>query len=95
MSASEKELGDALQTIAEHMLAVDNALAKLGVGLTAVKAVLAIQINPTDPKQGLARIEEIESTLASLDKTTPARQQAADMIEAVKLWEKHGGPKQA
>jgi len=95
MSVSEKELGDALQAIAEHLLAIDNALAKLGVGLTAVKAVLAIQMNPNDPKQALARIDKIESSLAALDKTAPARQQAADVIEMVKLAVKHGGPKRA
>jgi hypothetical protein len=95
MSVSEKQLGDALQLVAEHLLAIDNALAKLGVGLTAVKAVLAVQMNPNDPKQALAQIDKIEGSLGALDKTAPARQQAADVIEMVKLLEKHGGPKQA
>jgi hypothetical protein len=95
MPISDKELGETLQAIAEHLLALDNTLARLGAGLTAVKAVLAIQMNPADPKQALESLNEIESRLAALDKTAPARQQAADVIEAVKLWEKHGGPKQA
>jgi hypothetical protein len=95
MSVTEKELGDALQAIAEHSLAVDNALAKLGVGLTALKAALAVQMNPSDPTRALAQIDKIESSLAALDKTAPARQQAADVIEMVKLAERHGGPKQA
>jgi hypothetical protein len=95
MSVSEKELGGALQLVAEHLLAVDNTLAQLGAGVRAVKAILAIQMNPADPKQALASIEKIESSLAAFDPTAPARQQAADVIEAVKLFEKHGGPKQA
>jgi hypothetical protein len=91
----DKDLADALQVIAEQQLAVDNALAKLGVGLNAVKTILAIQIDPANPKRDLERIQQIESELAKYDKTAPARQQVADVIEMVKLWEKHGGPKQA
>jgi hypothetical protein len=94
-NVTDKQLADALQLVAEHMLAVDNALAKLGAGLTAVKATLAIQMNPVDPKQALAQIDKIEGSLAALDKTAPARQQVADVIEMVKAVEKHGGPKQA
>jgi hypothetical protein len=60
-----------------------------------VKAVLAIQMDPVYSKDALAKIEKIESDLAALDQTASVRQQAADVIEAVKLWEKHGGPKQA
>lgn len=95
MSVTEKQLGDALQVMAEHSLAVDTALAKLGAGLSAVKAALAIQMEPKNPKQGLAKIEEIESRIAELDNTAPQRQKAADVIEMIKLMEKHGGPKQA
>jgi hypothetical protein len=95
MGVSKEELGDALQNIAEYMLNVDNQLAKLGAGLTAVKAALAIQMNPTDPKTALAQIQQIEDSLSQIDKTAPARKQAAEVIEILKLVGKHGGPKQA
>jgi hypothetical protein len=71
------------------------SIAKLVAGLGAVKAVLAIQMNPSEPKQALERIQHIEESLAKLDPNAAARQQFSDVLEMIRTLEKHGGPKQA
>ena len=95
MSVTEKELGEALQAVAEHLHATDILLAKIGAGLTAVKAVLALQMDPVHPKEALAKIETIESDLAKLDPNASTRQKLGEVIEMIKLVDKHGGPKEA
>ena len=92
---TEEKIVYTMQTIVKHLLTIDNVLAKLRTDLNVVTTLLAIQMGPTDPKDALAKIEKIQSEFAALDPNAPARQQAADLIEAVKLLGQHGGPKQA
>lgn len=90
MGPTDKELGDALQKIAEQFSAIDNSLANLAVGLLAVKATLALQMDPKMPTRALQQIDKIQSELARLDPNAPARQKFADAIEVIKLVEKYG-----
>jgi hypothetical protein len=92
---SQKEIADALQSVAEQLNAIDGSLARLGAGLAAVKMVVAIQLNPSDPKQALERIQKLEENFLKLDPSAAARKKFSEVIEIVKMIEKHGGPKQA
>ncbi len=92
---TKKEFGDALQLIAEQSHATDKSLAKIAVGLFAVKAILALQINPSAPAQALKMIQEFENEIAKLDPSRPERERTEQVLEMVRLIEKHGGPKQA
>jgi hypothetical protein len=95
MTIHDKELGDVLQTIAEQMNATSESLAQLGAGLAAVKAALSIQLNPSNPKQGLEHIQALEENFLKLDPNAAARKKFAEVIEMLKMIDKHGGPKQA
>jgi hypothetical protein len=55
--------------------------------------IAATQLNPDDPLEALKLLQRQEKVYLSADPETPARQQAAEAIEAVKLWKKHGGGK--
>ena len=63
---TRKELGDALQTIAEQFQAVDKSLAKIAVGFMALKGFVARQANPSAPKEALAQIQELEAELEKI-----------------------------
>jgi hypothetical protein len=95
MGFSDKELGDALQGIAEQFQAIDKTLAKIAFGLFALKGILALQMDPSAPAKALARIQELESELAKLDPRRSEREKIDEVLEMVRLIEKHGGPKQA
>jgi hypothetical protein len=95
VTISQKQLDVALQKIAEEFHAIDETLAKLQVAVRALKVVVAARLTPGFPKEGLKLIEEVEQEFAKLDPHAEARQRFSDVIEMQKIFEKHGGPKQA
>jgi hypothetical protein len=92
---TKKELGDAIQLIAEQFHEVDKSLAKIAAAVAALKAVLAVHMNPSAPKQALERIQNIEDSFAKLDPNVAARAKFSEVLEMLNVIEKHGGPKQA
>jgi len=92
---TRKELGDALQSVAEQFHTTDKSLAKIAAALYAVKVILAYQMNPSSPVQGLKQIEELEIEIAKLDPTRSAREKTEQIFEMLRIIDKHGGPKQA
>jgi hypothetical protein len=90
-----KEIGETLHGITEALVALERDLAKLGHGLAAVKETLARQISPEDSAKGLARIQQLENEIAGRDPKAKVRRQAADTIQAVRLMDKHGPPRQS
>lgn len=95
MPVSVEDLGDALQDLVEQLNRIEGSLAKLGAGLTAVKAVLAIQMNPTHPKQALAQIEKLQAKFLQLAPNASQREKISEAIEILKLLQKHGPAKRA
>jgi hypothetical protein len=86
-------MDDQILTLTEQFLALEKRLSELRSSVTVLKGILAMQLSPDDPLEGAKQLRELEDTVSKLDPTAPARQQAADVIEAVKLWQKHGGGK--
>ena len=95
MSFSEKELVDAFQKIAERLNEIHDSLSELGVGLAAVKTILAVHLHPSNPLQASKQIANLEEDYRKLHPTAEARKRRSDAIEMAKIIEKHGGPKQA
>ncbi len=86
-------IGEALKKISEQMLAYENALAQLSYGLTTLKGFVADQISPGHVTDGLERIQRLQAELEQRDPSAKGRQEAADLLEAVRLMDKYGGPK--
>jgi hypothetical protein len=95
MSLTDKQLSDALQGIAEQFHAVDKSLAKIAVGLLALKGFVALQTNPSAPAKALEQIHAFETSLAQLDPNREGRERTEQVLDLLKMIEKHGGPKQA
>jgi hypothetical protein len=83
---------NAIATLTGQLLTLDKGLADLRASVTVLKGILAIQLNPDDPIDGAKQIRSLEDEVLKFDPNASARRQAADVIEAVKLWKKHGGP---
>jgi len=89
------KIGETLNHITETLVALERDLARLGHGLAAVKGALARQISPDDSAKGLAQIQQLENEIAGRDPRAKERRQAADTIQAVRLMDKHGPPRQS
>ena len=80
-----------LETLTEQILSLHNTVAELRASVNVLKGILAIQLNPDDPADGAKQIQSLEAQFLNFDPNLPARQRAAEIIEAVKLARKHGG----
>jgi len=89
MSVTKRELIEVVNVFGEQIRLLDESIAKIGAGLSALKAILAMQMNPSAPLQVLTQIEELENEFVKLDPSVPARQRVAEIIETVKTWQKH------
>jgi hypothetical protein len=78
MNVTKEELGKAFQLVAEQMHLIDESLAKIAVELTALKGLLAIQLNPESPEKGLARIEALRAEIEKRDPSAGSRKQLAE-----------------
>lgn len=89
MSVTKREMIEIVNAFGEQIQLLDASIAKIGAGLSAVKAILAIQMNPSAPMQVLTQIEELENEFVKIDPSVPARQRVVEIIESVKTWQKH------
>ncbi len=94
-NVTEKQLGDALQLVAEQMHAIDKSVAKLAAGLFALKAIVALHMSPSAPSQALKMIQDFENEIAKLDPSRSERERVEEVLEMLKMIDKYGGPKQA
>lgn len=95
MPISDKNLGNAFRGLAEQINAIHESVSKLAAGLAAVKTVLAVHMSPADPLQASKHIETLEENFLKLDPNAAARKKFSEVIEMLKMIDKHGGPKQA
>ncbi len=58
--------------------------------IAALKAVAASQLNPGDPSIGAEHIGKLERVAREADSTAEQRKQIADVIDTIKLIQKHG-----
>jgi hypothetical protein len=57
--------------------------------------MLAVQMNPSAPKQALTGIQSVEDTIMKRDSNAAVRREFSEVIEMLNILEKHGGPKLA
>jgi hypothetical protein len=82
-----------IATISEQFIVLEEQIAELRASVTVLKGILAIQLSPDDPLEGAKQLRHLEDAVLKRDPNASARQQAADVIEAVRLWQKTGGGK--
>ena len=84
-----------MQLVAGQFHEVDKSLARIGAAVFALKAILALQINPSAPSQALKMIQDLENEIAKIDPNRSARERTDEVLEMLRLMDKHGAPKQA
>ena len=87
-----EKIQSTLENLTEQILSLHNSMADLRASVNVLKGILAIQLNPDNPADGAKQIQSLEEKFLNFDPNLPARQRAAEIIDAVKLARKHGGP---
>ncbi|MFZ0801211.1 MAG: hypothetical protein WBQ09_09560 [Terriglobales bacterium] len=87
------EIGEALLKLNEQLIGVAGDFVKLRHTVIALESIVAARIFPGDPKAALERIRQLEAEIAKKDPSAKLHQEVSEMAEAVRLMEKHGGPK--
>ena len=90
LAINEKKIGEALQLVAEGLLAFETSLAQLSTKLHALKLTVAQHLDPASPTRALQQIQALEDSLAAREPGAEARRKIAEAIEIVKAIEKHG-----
>jgi hypothetical protein len=87
---ADTSLEKLLQLLAEIVFSIDRDVADMRASIAALKAVLATQLSQADPSIGAAHIDRLEKVAREADPTAEQRKQLADVIEAIKMIQKHG-----
>jgi hypothetical protein len=80
-----------MQLLTEQFLILERQVAKLRASLLVLKGIVAMDLNPSDPIEAVKQIQALEDRMLNADPNNAARQQTAEILEAVKLWKMKGG----
>ena len=86
----DKKITNSISTLSEQLLILESNQAALRAAVDVLKCLAAIEKSPDDPLKALNQLQELEKMLLKSDPNAPARQEAAEIIKAVKLWKKLG-----
>jgi hypothetical protein len=81
-------------TLTEQFINATSQLSALKASVNVLKAALATQLNPENPLEVLKFFQAQETRFLNADPQEQARKQAAETIEAMKIW-KSGGKHEA
>jgi hypothetical protein len=79
----------------ESLVTLGGHIASLRASVTVLKFALAGEMNRDHPEKALALFAQIEKRFLDSDPNEQQRKEVAEMMEAVKLSEEHGGTHEA
>jgi hypothetical protein len=78
--------------LGKQVLAMEGRLAELESVVGALKAFVAAQMFPDDPKEALNQLQTLEKTLFNSDPRTAQRKRMQEALEALQQRRLTGGP---
>ena len=89
----DAQINKFIATVSEQILILAGQVTKLQASVNVLKGLAILEMSPEDPLDGAKQLQALEKTLLRTDPNAQAHQEASEIIEAVKLWRKHGGGK--
>ncbi len=77
--------------LGKQVVAMDGHLAELEAAVGALKAFVAAQMFPNDPKEALNQLQTLEKTLLNSNPRTAQRKGTQEALEALQQWRRTGG----
>jgi hypothetical protein len=90
-----KALMSSLRYIAERLNETSEMLSEHGAALAALESFVAVDKSPANAAQVAQQIQTMKAAFHKLDPNAAVRKKRAELLEMMKLIEKHGDPKQA
>jgi hypothetical protein len=90
-----RALMESLRHIAERLNETSEILSQHGAALAALESFLAVDKSPENALQVSQHIQTLKDAYLKIDPNASKRKRRAELLEMLKLIEKHGGPKQA
>ena len=81
-----------MMELGKQVLAMEGHLAELESAVGALKAFVAAQMFPDDPKEALNQLHTLEKTLLNSNPRTAQREGVQEALEALRQWRRTGGP---
>jgi hypothetical protein len=81
-----------MMDLGKQVLAMEGHLAELESAVGALKAFVAAQMFPDDPKEALNQLQTLEKTLLNSDPRAAQRKTTQEAFEALQQWRRTGGP---
>ena len=78
--------------LGKQVLAMEGHLAELESAVGALKAFVAAQMSPDDPKEALNQLQALEKTLFNSDPRTAQRKIMQEALEALQQCRRSGVP---
>jgi hypothetical protein len=82
---------DFIRTFSEQFIKLAGQVAELRASVNVLKSVLAMQMCPDDPEEGVRQFRILEKKLLDADSSEKQRKEVVDIIDGVKAWRKKGG----
>jgi hypothetical protein len=90
---NQKQTEQQVVNLMERCTRLEGDIISLRAKLLAVTSVLSVHMRPDNPESVLKQLEVFaERALSQLDVTAPQRQALLELIAALDLVKKHGGP---
>jgi hypothetical protein len=87
-----EKLRNGIVTLSDELLKLADQVAQLEAAVNVLRILAVSQLWPDDPVGGLKQLQEFEKVVLTADRQAPARQQALDLAELAREWQKHGKP---
>jgi hypothetical protein len=78
--------------LGKQVLAMEGHLAELESTVGALKAFVAAQMFPDDPKEVFNQLQTLEKTLLNSDPRTAQRKRTQEALEVLQQWRRSGVP---
>lgn len=86
----EGKINEFIAKAAEQIIALERQYIQLRASVSAIKFVLADEVNRNHPEEALAFFRRIEQKILDADPHVRGLEEASEIMEAVRLWQEHG-----
>lgn len=84
-----------MQKLLEQFLILEGQVSQLRASVFVLRGLAGVDLNPADPVEGLKQLQILEKKVLAADPNAQIRQEASEIIQALKAAKEKGGPHEA
>ncbi|MFZ0310053.1 MAG: hypothetical protein WAL89_17900 [Candidatus Sulfotelmatobacter sp.] len=79
-----------MKLLTEQLVTFAGEIATLRASVSVLKVALACEMNPSHPETALTLFARLQQKFLDADPSEQQRKEVAELMDAMKLWQKHG-----